>query len=106
MKRGAFWLSSPLMDPSMFFLTVGPLGLGFALYKTFAAVAVGLIGGYGIFFLIHGGGLSNSLREGVGSGGCGGTVLRNPKQVEEETGPEVARHLIADGVDAVLLPPT
>ena len=77
----AFWLSSPLMDPSMFFLTAGTLGLGFALYKTFAAVAVGLIGGFGIFFLIHGGGLSNPLREGVGSGGCGGNVIRNPKQV-------------------------
>ena len=33
-------------------------------------------------------------------------ALRNPKQVEEETGPEVARLLIADGVDAVLLTPT
>ena len=56
----AFWLSSPLMDPSMFFLTAGTLGLGFALYKTFATVAVGLIGGFGIFFLIHGGGLIES----------------------------------------------
>jgi D-proline reductase (dithiol) PrdB len=33
-------------------------------------------------------------------------ALRNPKQVEEETGPEVARLLMAEGVDAVFLTPT
>jgi D-proline reductase (dithiol) PrdB len=33
-------------------------------------------------------------------------ALRNPKQIEEETGPEVARRLIAEGVDAVILTPT
>ncbi|MFX4222766.1 MAG: permease [Thalassobaculum sp.] len=43
----AFWLASPLMDPSMFFLTAGTLGMDFALFKVAAAVAVGLIGGFG-----------------------------------------------------------
>jgi hypothetical protein len=33
-------------------------------------------------------------------------ALRNPKQIEKETGPEVARRLIAEGVDAVFLTPT
>ena len=36
----AFWLASPLMDPSMFVLTSGVLGLGFALSKTVAAIAI------------------------------------------------------------------
>ena len=31
---------------------------------------------------------------------------RSPKQIEEETGPEVARLLLDEGVDAVLLTPT
>ena len=31
----AFWLSSPLMDPSMFFLTAGTLGMKFALFNLF-----------------------------------------------------------------------
>ena len=31
---------------------------------------------------------------------------RSPKRIEQETGPEVARLLIDDGVDAVLLTPT
>jgi D-proline reductase (dithiol) PrdB len=31
---------------------------------------------------------------------------RSPKKIEEETGPEVGRLLLADGVDAVFLTPT
>lgn len=42
----AFWLASPLMDPSMFALTIGTLGLEFAVAKSLAAVGVGLLGGY------------------------------------------------------------
>ncbi|MEQ9124487.1 MAG: permease, partial [Alphaproteobacteria bacterium] len=30
----AFWLASPLMDPSMFMLTAGAIGFEFALFKT------------------------------------------------------------------------
>ncbi|MFQ5438156.1 MAG: permease, partial [Paracoccaceae bacterium] len=44
----AFWLSSPLMDPPMFLITMGTLGLPFALAKTGAAVAIGLFGGFGM----------------------------------------------------------
>ncbi|GHE89972.1 transporter [Aliiroseovarius zhejiangensis] len=42
----AFWLSSPLMDPAMFAITAGTLGTGFAVAKTFAAVSIGLFGGF------------------------------------------------------------
>jgi uncharacterized membrane protein YraQ (UPF0718 family) len=41
----AFWLSSPLMDPAMFMITAGTLGLPFAVGKTVAAVGLGLLGG-------------------------------------------------------------
>ncbi len=41
----AFWLASPLMDPAMFLITAGTLGLPFALGKTVAAVGLGLFGG-------------------------------------------------------------
>ncbi|GGA22145.1 MAG: permease [Rhodobacteraceae bacterium] len=41
----AFWLASPLMDPAMFLVTSGTLGLDFALGKTVAAVGIGLLGG-------------------------------------------------------------
>lgn len=42
----AFWLASPVMDPAMFVLTTGTLGLEFALAKTLAALGIGLLGGF------------------------------------------------------------
>ena len=77
----AFWLASPLMDPSMFFLTAGTLGMEFAVFKTFSAVTVGLIGGFGTYVLMRYGAFSQPLRAGVGDGGCGGATVRNPKEV-------------------------
>jgi len=77
----AFWLASPIMDPSMFVLTVGTLGTEFALYKTFAAVAMGVIGGFGIWALQSSGLFEHPLREGVGNGGCGASVVRRPSKV-------------------------
>lgn len=81
----AFWLSSPLMDPSMFVLTVGTLGLQFAIAKTLATVAIGLLGGFGTLALVRLGASSQAfaepLREGVGNGGCGGGRVRKPKPV-------------------------
>lgn len=44
----AFWLASPLMDPAMFFITSGALGFEFALAKTVAAVALGMMGGFSV----------------------------------------------------------
>lgn len=78
----AFWLASPLMDPSMFFLTVGVLGFPFAIAKTAAAISVGLFGGFGVLLLERTGILAGSaLREGIGDGGCAGAKIRNPKIV-------------------------
>lgn len=42
----AFWLSSPIMDPAMFVITMGTLGLPFALAKAASAVGMGLLGGF------------------------------------------------------------
>ena len=41
----AFLLSSAVTDPSMFAITVGTLGLSFAIGKTTAALGIGLLGG-------------------------------------------------------------
>ncbi len=41
----AFWLASPLMDPAMFLITAGTLGMPFAIAKTIAAVGLGAMGG-------------------------------------------------------------
>lgn len=47
----AFWLSSPVMDPQMFVLTGAVLGTEFAIVKTLAAIAVGLMGGFAVLAL-------------------------------------------------------
>jgi len=41
----AFWLASPLMDPAMFIIISGTLGVEFALAKVVAAVGIGIGGG-------------------------------------------------------------
>ncbi|WP_293575400.1 permease [Phaeobacter sp.] len=77
----AFWLASPIMDPSMFLLTTGVLGFEFALAKTFAAIGLGLFGGLVAHVLAGSGALKTPLRDGVGNGGCGAANLRNPGAV-------------------------
>jgi uncharacterized membrane protein YraQ (UPF0718 family) len=77
----AFWLASPVMDPSMFALTAGVLGFDFAVAKTLAALGLGLFGGFTVLVLSRAGGLTEPLREGVGNGGCGGASIRSPKMV-------------------------
>lgn len=74
----AFWLASPLMDPTMFAMTTGILGWEFAVAKTIAAAGIGMGGGYLTMALGRTGMLTNPLREGVGNGGCGAGAVRNP----------------------------
>jgi len=78
----AFWLASPLMDPSMFVLTVATLGTEFAIAKTLAAIGIGLLGGFGTLALQRFGLLGlQALRDATGNGGCAGAKVRNPKEV-------------------------
>ena len=72
----AFWLASPLMDPTMFFLTMGTLGLDFAVAKTMAAVGIGMMGGFTTSALMARGAFAMPLRDGVGGcGGCGAPTI-------------------------------
>ncbi|MEM8613222.1 MAG: permease [Cyanobacteria bacterium P01_H01_bin.105] len=90
----AFWLSSPLMDPSMFVLTLGTLGWQFAIAKTLATVAIGLLGGFGMLALAKGlsaAAFRNPLREGANNGGCGGSRVRNPQPVVWRFWPQAKR---------------
>ncbi|MBV6488925.1 MAG: hypothetical protein GHHEDOFH_02901 [Pseudorhodoplanes sp.] len=75
----AFWLASPLMDPSMFMLTTGVLGLNFAVAKTVSTIGIGLLGGFGVLTLQGIGLLTGpALREAARNGGCAGSKIRNP----------------------------
>ena len=68
----AFWLASPLMDPAMFAITTGTLGIDFAVAKTIAAVGLGLLGGFGTLVFARTPVFANPLREKPAVGGCCG----------------------------------
>jgi|GEM_PF-83800 len=57
----AFWVSSPLMDPSMFVLTAGVLGMDYAVARLVTAVVMGAGAGYLISVLTSSGKLNNQL---------------------------------------------
>lgn len=67
----AFWLASPLMDPAMFLITSGTLGINFALAKTVAAVGIGLLGGFTVKAFARTPVFSNPLRPNPANSGCG-----------------------------------
>jgi uncharacterized membrane protein YraQ (UPF0718 family) len=71
----AFWIASPLMDPTQFFVIAGTLGVGFAVAKTLAAVGMGLFGGYGTMLLARRGFLAveGALRISVQPKSCCGS---------------------------------
>ena len=88
----AFWLASPIMDPSMFVITAATLGTTFAIGKTIAAIGIGLLGGFGTLGLQRLGLLRDQvLRDGVGNGGCGGSKIRDPKAIVWRFWSEAAR---------------
>ncbi len=68
----AFWLASPLMDPAMFFVTSGELGLAFAIGKTVAAVGLGMLGGFATLAFAKSAVFADPLREKPQIGGCCG----------------------------------
>jgi hypothetical protein len=49
----AFWIASPLMDPTQFFIASGTLGLGFAVAKLVGAIGMGLLSGFGTMALVR-----------------------------------------------------
>jgi uncharacterized membrane protein YraQ (UPF0718 family) len=66
----AFWLSSPLMDPAMFSITAGGLGLDFAIAKTVAAIGLGLAGGLVVKLLAASPVFADPLKAQPATGGC------------------------------------
>lgn len=68
----AFWLASPLMDPAMFSITAGTLGLKFAIAKTIAAIGLGLFGGAVVMAMKASALFTEPLRERPSVGGCCG----------------------------------
>jgi len=66
----AFWVSSPIMDPEMFFLTVAGINVHFAVAKTAVAFGLGAAAGYAVAALQALGYLAGPLKRTAGCG-CG-----------------------------------
>jgi len=77
----AFWLASPVIDPAMFVLTSGLLGLEFAIAKTLAAIGLGLFGGYTTYALAQNGYFNDPLRPDVRKTTCAASSLSKPGSV-------------------------
>lgn len=58
----AFWLSSPLIDPSTLFITAAALGWPFAFGKAVAAISLGLFGGFVMKMMLASGAFSAPLK--------------------------------------------
>lgn len=74
----AFWLASPLMDPPAFAITAGALGWEYAVAKTAAAVAIGLMGGFGLKLMMARGAFADPLRPRETKTSCCGCGPREP----------------------------
>jgi len=68
----AFCIASPIMDPEMFILTAAGISLPFAIIKTIAAIAMGLLAGVAAFALTRSGLLDDSLKAIASPSCCGG----------------------------------
>ena len=64
----AFWIASPIMDPEMFILTAAGIGLNFAIAKTLATIAMGLLAGFSVLLVQRYGFLKDPLQADVSSG--------------------------------------
>lgn len=74
----AFCIASPIMDPQMFILTAAGIGVEFAVVKTFAAIAMGLLAGYGTMVFANMGTLNDVLRP-IAKPSCGGSACAATK---------------------------
>ena len=68
----AFWIASPIMDPEMFILTAAGIGFNFAIAKTLATIAMGLLAGFSVLLLQRYGFLADPLQAKV-TNGCAAT---------------------------------
>lgn len=77
----AFWIASPLMDPEMFVLTAGVMGLDFAIARAIAALAMGLAAGAATQMLVAHPTFAAPLSTGLARPGCGARQALDPAPV-------------------------
>ena len=68
----AFWIASPSMDPEIFFLSVGTIGMNLAVWRLAGTLILSLSAGFITHALVQSGWISNSIlkrKTGIGSQG-------------------------------------
>ena len=73
-----FWISSPLMDPTMFVMTAAAMGMEFAIVKTIAAMAMGLFAGGVTHCLLKHRLVTTVLRHAPAKSCCSSALNRRP----------------------------
>jgi hypothetical protein len=100
----AFWIASPIMDPEMFILTAAGIGFNFALAKTLAAIAMGLLAGFAVLLIQRHGGLDDPLRSGIVSTCGSGCKAPDPSAVNWKFwGDNARRKLFADEAGSITI---
>ncbi|MFC4346297.1 permease [Kordiimonas lipolytica] len=90
----AFWLASPIMDPTMFVMTMGTLGFEFAAFKAVAAVGMGLVGGFSVAALQRFGAFRDPLRQSAAGCGCGAPDVSGKQPIIWRFWGDAARRLM------------
>ena len=76
----AFWIASPVMDPEMFVLTAAGISPQFAVAKTLATIAMGLLAGWSVHLFRDHAGFASPLRvDGAGTS-CASGLPGGPVQ--------------------------
>jgi hypothetical protein len=100
----AFWISSPLMDPTQFFIAAGTLGTGFAVAKMISAVGMGMLAGFGTMLLIRAGWLDApaALRvtPNAAIGGCGSKAAALIKEAPKSCCGSTAVRAVTSGCES------
>lgn len=76
----AFWIASPVMDPEMFILTSAGISPEFALAKTAAAIAMGLLAGFAVLGFRKWPSFESPLAADNGGGSCASTLSNRQVQ--------------------------
>ena len=96
----AFWIASPLMDPEMFIISAAAIGLPFTLFKTGAAIGIGLMGGFLTHAVQKSGGFSDPLRIASISSCCAPSCGSKPENPVVNWKPWQEQHRCTDFINS------
>ncbi|SMP66382.1 permease [Anoxynatronum buryatiense] len=96
----AFWITSPLMSPESFVLTYSLLGSGMAVARLTATLGIGLVAGYGTWYLMKTGRIEPEvLRYSMGTQGCGTSSCQQESEPDRRWDGKMMKSFIINTFD-------